>query len=69
MGRPARRHANHPHPHPRFPHLGHDSPGGLVQQEERYPGLGHEDQYCTLQRSKGALSVGQIVPEVAPQTA
>lgn len=53
MGRSAGRHVNHPHPHPCFPHLGHDCIGSLVQQEERYPGLGHED---TRERREGLSS-------------
>lgn len=40
IGGPAGRHAHRPHPHPCVPHPGHDCPGGLVQQEERHPGLG-----------------------------
>lgn len=42
MDGPAGRHAHRPHPHTGFPHLGHDCSGGLVQQKERSPGIGHE---------------------------
>lgn len=44
VARPAGRHAHRAHPHPRFPHLVHDRAGGLVQQEERSAGLGHENR-------------------------
>lgn len=40
VGRPAGEDASHPHPHPSFPDISHDRPGGLVQQKEWYPGLG-----------------------------
>lgn len=52
MGGPAGRHTNHPNPYPCFPHIGHDSPGGLVQQEERYPGLGGEEDASRGRRER-----------------
>lgn len=57
MGGPAGRHADHPHPHPCFPHTGHDSPGGLVQQEERYPGLAVEGDGIGWRGARGGLSL------------
>lgn len=60
---PVRWQANHAHPHPRFPHTCHDRLGGLVQQEERHPGLGGGEE-----GGEGLSSMWSLFAERIPQT-
>lgn len=56
---PARQHPDHPHPGAGVPHVGHDRPGGLVQQEERHPGLRTQEDKGGLETFAADFTVSQ----------